>query len=105
MATGVDKSFQDLGTRIQELGSRKGLKTLVPRTAKGTSIHTSTAKQVEMTAYDLADKFKSPGYYPFFLKVAWRLSRAAVERIAETALKHGKNPRAYFIALAKEAMK
>lgn len=78
-----------LGPRIKE--SKNNLDPRIPR----------SQKQTERIADQLVDKFKSPGYRPFFLKVAWRFDEDTINRNVATALERATNPRAYFIAVMK----
>lgn len=61
-----------------------------------------TQENTESLANYLVDKFSSPEFKPFFLKVAWRVDKNTVDRLVGTSFELGKNPRAYFITLIKK---
>jgi hypothetical protein len=60
-----------------------------------------TQADTDRIASYLVDKFNSPEHRPFFLKVAWRFSEAAIMRLVELAFERGTYPRAYFIKSVK----
>lgn len=66
----------------------------IPRSKK-------TQQSTDRLADQLVDKFSSPSFRPLFLKAAWKLDGATIERYVVDAFELGKNPRAYFISLVK----
>jgi hypothetical protein len=78
---------------------------LGPRNPESNSIlgprNPRTQADTDRIANYLVDKFASPEHRPFFLKVAWRFSEAAIAKLVELALERGTNPRAYFIRSVK----
>lgn len=71
---------------------------LVPRNSSRKT-QSSTAA---MAKY-LADKFDSPEYINFFLKVSWKLDETLIIRLVEESFRRGTRTgaRAYFIKCAK----
>lgn len=87
----MQQASELLGPRTQE---GKNLDPRIPRIPRSQA-------ETDATAAYLVDKFKSPEFRPFFLKVAWRLDRGTIDRLVGTAFELGNNPRAYFITLVK----
>lgn len=79
------------------LGTRK-LETKYPRTPR-------TQLSTDKLADYLVDKFESPEYRPFFLRVAWHLDRGTIDRLMAAAFELGTNKRAYFIGCVKKEEK
>lgn len=82
------------------VGDLLGPRTKVDKNNLGPRIPRSQV-ETDDTADWLVAKLKSPGYRNLFLRAAWRIDRATLERYATQALELGKNPRAYFISLVK----
>ncbi|MDB5422553.1 MAG: hypothetical protein JWR59_2500 [Brevundimonas sp.] len=80
------------------LGPRKKDSSNLPRIPR----MLKTQQNTEEVANYLVDKFQSPEFENFFLKVAWRLDKGTIDRLVGTAFELGKNPRAYFITLVKK---
>jgi hypothetical protein len=76
------------------LGTRKK-QVLIPRTPR-------TQLSTDKLADYMVEKFKSPEFKPFFLRVAWHLDKGTIDRLMATAIELGTNKRAYFIALVKK---
>lgn len=60
--------------------------------------------EAEDTARYLVGKFKSPGSWEFYCKVAYRLPRPTIDRLVVTAKEKGNNPGALFNFLARKEM-
>lgn len=91
------KSLETLASPLLGPRTQEGVNTLVPRKK-------SQAETDRLADY-LADKLGAPDYRPAFLRIAWRLDDGTVHRLAGQALESASNPRAYFIACAKNEMR
>jgi hypothetical protein len=83
---------QLLGSKNQE-----DINILVPRK--------KTQADTDRLADYLVDQFKAPEYRNAFLRIAWRLDDGTIQRLAGTAKELGKNPRAYFITIARNELR
>lgn len=104
----MTKSAFSIATELlgQSPRNQESNKITLPRKDPRTHEIGKTQASTERMAHWLADKFNSPDYMPALLKIAWALPDATLHRLVGQTLERApSNPRAYFIACAKNEMK